>query len=88
MRSVTVRICAVEFSATIVAISEWLHANHCEPTRYKYEEHEDAVLVTVDFPGETEAEAFATRFNGVYVFTRNGQTLGPQSRRSQASPVR
>ena len=67
MRSVTVRICAAEFSATIAAVSEWLRANQCEPTRYKYEEHEDAVLVTVDFADETGAEAFATRFDGVYV---------------------
>jgi hypothetical protein len=66
MRSVTVRIRAVEFSARIAAVSEWLHANQYEPTRYKYEEHEDAVLVTVDFAGEMEAEAFATRFDGVY----------------------
>ena len=65
MRSVTVRICAVEFSATIAAISEWVDANQCEPTRYKYEENEDSVLVTVDFAGETEAETFATRFDGV-----------------------
>jgi hypothetical protein len=60
MRSITVRICALEFAATIAAMSEWLHVNHCEPTSYKYEEHEDAVLVTVDFGGEMEAEAFAT----------------------------
>jgi hypothetical protein len=65
MPSVTVRIRAAEFSATIAAISEWLHANQYEPTKYKYEEHEDAVLVTVDFAGEREAEAFATRFDGV-----------------------
>jgi hypothetical protein len=65
MRSVTVRICAVEFSATIAAISEWLHANQYEPTRYKYEEHEDAVLVTVDFAGEMEAEAFTVHFDGI-----------------------
>ena len=66
MRSVTVRICTLEFSATITAIGEWLHANQYEPIRYKYEDHEDAVLVTVDFTGEGEAEAFATRFEGVY----------------------
>jgi hypothetical protein len=41
----------LEFSATISAIGEWLHANHYEPIRYKYEDHEDAVLVTVDFTG-------------------------------------
>jgi hypothetical protein len=65
MHSVAARICALEFSATITGIGEWLLANQCEPIRYKYEDHEDAVLVTVDFTGEGEAEAFATRFEGV-----------------------
>jgi hypothetical protein len=65
MRSVTVRICASEFSATMTAISEWLDANRYTPTRYKYDHNEDAVLVTVDFPAEVVAEAFATRFDGV-----------------------
>jgi hypothetical protein len=65
MHSVTARICALEFSATITPTGEWLHANQYEPIRYKYEDHEDAVLVTVDFTGEGAAEAFATRFEGV-----------------------
>ena len=66
MRSVTVRIRAAEFSATMTAISEWLDANRYKPTRYKYDHDEDAVLVTVDFPAEVAAEAFAMRFDGVY----------------------
>ena len=36
-----------------------------QPIRYKYDHHEDAVLVTVDFPAEVAAEAFAMRFDGV-----------------------
>ena len=63
MRSVTVRICAVEFSATIAAMSEWLHANQCEPTRYRYDQDEDAVVVSVDFAVNAQAEAFAKRFD-------------------------
>jgi hypothetical protein len=66
MRSITVRIRAAEFSATISAIGEWLDANRYEPTRYKYDHDEDAVLVTVDFPAEVAARAFAMRFDGVY----------------------
>ena len=66
MRSVTVRIRAAEFSATMTAISEWLDANRYKPTRYKYDHDEDAVLVTVDFPEEVAAQAFAMRFDGVY----------------------
>jgi hypothetical protein len=66
MRSITVRIHAAEFSATMTAIGEWLDANRYEPTRYKYDHDEDAVLVTVDFPVEVAAQAFAMRFDGVY----------------------
>ena len=66
MRSVTVRLSADEFSASMTAIGEWLDANRCKPTRYKYDHNEDAVLVTVDFPAEGAAEAFAMRFEGVY----------------------
>ena len=64
MRSATVRLNAVEFSAAITTIGEWLDANRYEPTRYKYDHHEDAVVVTVDFPTEAAAEAFAARFEG------------------------
>src|SRR6516165_1420453 len=49
MHSVTIRVCAGEFSATMTAIREWFDANRYQPTRYKYDHDEDAVLVTVDF---------------------------------------
>jgi hypothetical protein len=79
MRSVTVRIRAAEFSATMTAISEWLDANRYKPTRYKYDHDEDAVLVTVDFPAEVAAEAFAMRFDGVYPLSP--QNASPDSPR-------
>ena len=66
MRSITVRLRADEFSSSMTAIGEWLDANRYEPTRYKYDHYEDTVLVTVDFPAEMAAKAFATRFDGVY----------------------
>jgi hypothetical protein len=65
MRSITVRIRTAEFSATMTAIAEWVNANRYRPARYKYDHDEDAVLVTVDFPAEVAAKAFATRFGGV-----------------------
>jgi len=65
MHSVTVRICAGEFSATMTAIREWLDANRYKATRYKYDHDEDAVLVTVDFLLGAAAKAFATQFDGV-----------------------
>ena len=81
MRSVTVWIRAAEFSATMAAIGEWLDANRYEPTRYQYDHNQDAVLVTVDFPAEVAAEAFAMRFDGVYL-------LSPQPTARQVAPVR
>ena len=58
MHSVTVRIRAAEFSATMTEIDEWLDANRHKPTRYKYDHTDDAVLVTVDFPAAVAADAF------------------------------
>jgi len=65
MRSVTIRIPAAKFSGTMTAIAEWLDVNGYEPTRYKYNRDEDAVLVTVDFSAGVAAKAFATRFDGI-----------------------
>ena len=78
MRSITVWIRAAEFSATMTAIGEWLDANRYEPTRYKYDHDEDAVLVTVDFPVEVAAQAFAMRLDGVYRLPR--RAASPDSR--------
>ena len=50
----------------MTAIVEWLDVNGYEPTRYKYNHSEDAVLVTVDFPAAVAADAFAMRFDGIY----------------------
>jgi hypothetical protein len=66
MQSVTVRISATEFSATMKAMREWLEDNGHEPTRYLYHNDKDAVLVTVDFPAGVAVKAFAMRFDGVY----------------------
>jgi hypothetical protein len=66
MRSVTVRISAAEFSATLTEIGEWLDCHRHKPTRYQYDHTDDAVLVTVDFPAAVAADAFAIRFDGVY----------------------
>ena len=69
MHSVTIRVCAGEFSATMTATREWFDANCYQPTRYKYDHDEDAVLVTIDFSAGVAARAFATRFDGVDRFS-------------------
>ena len=79
MHSVTIRICAGQFSAAMTAIREWLDANRHKPARYKYDHDEDAVLVTIDFPAGVAAKAFATRFHGVDRFPL--QPASPDSRR-------
>ena len=81
MRSVTVRLSAAEFSAAMTMIGEWLDANRYAPTRYKYDHYGDAILVTVDFPSETAAEAFAARFDNVY-----HSSIGPASPDSAHQP--
>jgi len=70
MDSVRVRIRAAEFSAMMNKISEWLDANGYQPIRYRYDHDEDEVFVTVDFPAKSVAQAFATRFDGVYHLSR------------------
>ena len=70
MDSVTVWIRDAEFSATMIEISAWLDANYYQPIRYRYDHHEDTVLVTVDFPAKAAAAAFATRFDGAYHLSR------------------
>ena len=81
MHSITVRICAGEFSATMTAIREWLDANRYKPTRYKYDHDEDAILVTVDFPAGAAAKAFAMCFDGIYYSSPQPASADPRSRR-------
>jgi hypothetical protein len=63
MRTVTVRLPAAGFSAAMADMREWLDRNRCEPTKFKYEQHNEAVVLSVDFPNDQEAEAFAGRFD-------------------------
>lgn len=63
MRRVTVRLPADGFSAMMVTMREWLDRHRYEPARFKYDQHEDAVVVSIDFTLEAAAEAFARRFD-------------------------
>jgi len=82
MRSATIRIPAAKFCGTMTAIAEWLDVNGYEPTRYKYDHDEDAVLVTVDFSAGVAAKAFATRFDGIgrFLWRPHHQTLSTNCR--------
>jgi hypothetical protein len=64
MRTVSVWLSADGFSAGMATMREWLDRHRYEPTRFKYDQDEDAVVVSVDFPTDAAAQAFATRFGG------------------------
>jgi hypothetical protein len=53
MDSVTVRIRAAEFSATMAEISEWLYANRYQPIRYKFADITRMGPRDRRFPGES-----------------------------------
>jgi hypothetical protein len=64
MRTITVRLPADEFSSMMITMREWLDCNRYEPIRFKYDQDEDAVVVSIDFQTDAAAEAFARRFDG------------------------
>jgi hypothetical protein len=65
MHTITVGLRAVEFVAAIVEIREWLVCNRFEPIRFKYDQYEDDVVLSVDFGTDAAAVAFAKRFDGL-----------------------
>ena len=63
MRTVTVRVPAAGFSAAMAAMREWLDGNHYEPSKFKYDQDDKAVVLSVEFPNDQEGKAFAGRFD-------------------------
>ena len=68
MRTVTVRLPAAGFSAAMGAMREWLDCNRYEPTKFKYDQDSEAVIVSVVFLDDQEGEAFARRFDLAFLF--------------------
>ncbi len=64
MRTVTVRLPAAGFSAALAAMREWFDHNRYEPTKFNYDQDDEAVVLSVEFPDDQEGEAFASRFDG------------------------
>ena len=58
MRMVTVGLPAAGFSAALAAMREWLDRNRYEPTKFNYDQDDEAVVLSVEFPNDQEAEAF------------------------------
>jgi hypothetical protein len=65
VRTVVVQVDDLELASQMAAMREWLDDHHCTPTRFVYDQTADALVVAVEFPEDGEAEAFATRFNGL-----------------------
>jgi hypothetical protein len=62
MRTVTLRLSGEDFSTAIVRMRDWLKKNRCEPTRYRYDQDEDTVMLSVDFAADAQAKAFLKCF--------------------------
>jgi hypothetical protein len=56
------RIETVEFFAALLEIREWLDCNRYGPVRFKYDQDENDVVLSVDFKTDVAASAFAKRF--------------------------
>lgn len=55
MRTVTVRLLAAGFSAAMGDMREWLDCNQCEPTKFRYDQDDEAVVVSVEFASDHES---------------------------------
>jgi hypothetical protein len=64
MRTVTIRVGAVDFAERMTAMRLWLDEQRFEPSRFKYSEDGGDVLIDVDFKVAAEAAAFSAGFNG------------------------
>jgi hypothetical protein len=64
MRNITIRLRAVDFAEQMAAMRIWLDEQRFEPSRFKYSEDGNDILIDVSFKAAFEAAAFAGRFNG------------------------
>ena len=64
MRTVMIRLRAVDLAAEMAAMRTWLDEYRYEPSKFTYDQLGDTVAVCVDFNKDEEAEAFRKRFDG------------------------
>jgi hypothetical protein len=62
MRTVAIRVVDADFAQQMALMRDWLDRQCSEPTRFIYKQANDEVVVSVEFPNEGDAEAFAIRF--------------------------
>jgi hypothetical protein len=58
MRTITLRLPAAEFSAAIADMRDWLDQNQCEPSRFKYDQESEAIVLSVEFLDDKHGERF------------------------------
>jgi hypothetical protein len=63
VRTVVVQVDDRELASQMAAMREWLDDHHCTPTRFVYHQTADALVVSVEFPEDGEADAFSRHFN-------------------------
>ena len=64
MQTVAIRIVDADFAEQMALMRDWLDCRCSEPTRFIYDQANDGVVVSVEFPNEGDAEAFAIRVDG------------------------
>ena len=64
MRTITIRVRAVDFAEWMTAMRVWLDQHQFEPSKFKYAEDGDELVIDVSFEADVEAAAFSARFNG------------------------
>lgn len=64
MRTITIRVLAVDFAERIAAMRIWLDEHRVEPSRFKYSDDGNDLLIDVSFEVADDAAAFSVRFNG------------------------
>ena len=64
MRTVTVRMHAADLSSQMATMRDWFDHHRYAPTRFVYDQTDNALVISVEFPNDLEGEAFARRFDG------------------------
>ena len=65
MRTVTVRMHAAIFPPKWPRCADWLDHHCCAPPiKFVYDQTDNALVISVEFPNDLEGEAFARRFDG------------------------
>jgi hypothetical protein len=78
MRTVVVRVADGDLSGDLAMMGEWLARHGCDPARFVYDQADGALVISIEFPNDWQAEAFAIRFDG-QAPTTDGELLAALS---------